>query len=353
MKYNSRKRSRIILILLIIIVLLSGAGIAYANRDTLINQYFLLTKSPKEYYTYIEQYGMYRLITSVPKQSTPEGDSNAYNLTSKISFNRGELDSVMSSAAGTSLKDLENMLGIPIDSVGLTMVHVSGDQKTDETIDIKLNDTKLITAELFLDEVAQKLSMRFPEISKAYLTASFDTSETSQGTYQEQLELLNTDILTRISKRYMELFFDRLKHVTLEKNVPLSLDTMAVICNQLTITITREEAEELFLTLFDTARADEDILSLLPLLHMTKDQYLQVIGEAESAIYEELEEHSDEDALQMKLFVDRSGHILSRELTTFGYSTFGYTFLGDEDYKEYELHLTHGATDRKLSIHGQ
>ena len=352
MKNNSKKKSSIILLLIILFVLLTGAGAAYANKDALINSYYRIMKSPREYYVYLEKHGLYELLSALPNDEDSGEVTYAYDISSNISFHKNELNSILDTVLGTNLTDLEKLLGISLDNVGLDLLLASENYMHNETITLKLNDTKLLTAELFLDSVAQRMSLRFPELSDAYLTQSLGEAKASTNTYELQQKLLHTDLSEQILSRYIELYFNNLGTVTLEQKVSLSLDKTDIECNVLTVNFTQEEARELYLTLLETAKTDEDILFLLPLLNMTKAQYLQSLDKISEIISGNHVEENQEAVLQMKLYVDGNGRILSREINTLGKPSFGYTFLAKEDYLEYELQLSHASTNRVLRISG-
>lgn len=352
MKDHSKLRSKLLLSLLILLIIISGAGIVYANKETLLNRYYMMTKSPLEYYTYIEEYGLYQLKASLPKKDTLPVEELAYDSTSLITFHKKELNSVLDNALGIKLTDLEALLGIPLNSIVIDTSFASKNHLINDTIRFKLNDTKLLTADLFLNAPDKKLSVKFPELSDAYLTENYGdaaSSGTDEGTQQK----INSDLLERITKRYLDLFFSHISNVTLTKQVPLSLDTLTADCNQLTVTITREDARILLASLLDSARSDEDILQLLTQLDIPVDQYYKILDEIDRAITAEIQEHRPEDMLQMKLYVDAKGHILGRELISFGSSTAGYTLLTKDNQQEYEFHMMHEATKRSLSITGK
>ncbi len=352
MKNNNKKRSRMILLLVILIVFLTGAGAAYANKSTLINSYYLVMKSPREYYTYLEKYGLYELVSSLPEVVTAGKDTYAYDISSNITFHKNELDSILDTVLGTNLTDLEKHLGIPLNNIGLDALLVYKEHRLNESIGLKLNDAKLLTTELFIDSEAQSMSLRFPELSDAYLAQSLREGEATMNMHELQQKLLYTDLPERILRRYMELYFSHLGTVTLEKKVTLSLDSTDTECNLLTVTFTQEEFRELYLALLEAAKSDEDILSLLPLLNISQEQYLQSFHTIEEIISGRYSEENRESVLQLKLYVNHKGRILSRELTTFGNSNLGYTLLAKEDSLEYELQLNHASTNRMLRING-
>ncbi len=349
---SKRSRRRILIILIFLSIIISGAGIAYANRAFLSNKYFMLTKSPKEYYTYVEKYGLYQLINSLPEKTTLLPKEYAYDTSSTVTLQREELDSVLLSAFGISLEDAEKLLGIPFKNIGFDTSLVSKDHKTNEIIKLKLNETKLLTTDILLNYDANELSMQFPELSDAYLTRTLD-EEAAPSDDEDAFPSPSTELLGNISKRYLDLFFANITNVTLTKEVPLSLNSLSVECNQLTITLSRDEVASLTATLFESARSDTDVFRLLQLSHVPKEQYFKVLDDIEYRIKQELQEHSPEDTVLMKLYVDKQGYILGREITSFGYSTLSYTFLSDDTSQEYDIRLIHDASGRLLSITGE
>ncbi len=351
MKNNSRKRSRMILLLIIIFVLLTGAGTAYANKSALINSYYRNLKSPREYYTYLEKYGLYKLVSSLPEDVTAGNDPYAFDISSNITFHRNKLDSILDTEFGANLTDLEKHLGISLSNIGLDLLFVSKDNMRNKAIGLKLNDTPLLTTELFFDSEAQRMLLRSPELSEAYLTKSLREEDINR-VYELQQKLLNTDLPQRILRRYIELYFNHLGSVTLEQRVNLTLDSTDIECDLITVSFTPEEFRELCLYLLDAVKSDEDILSLLPLINITQEQYLQSLNKIENIIFRRYSEENFESILQLKLYVNNKGEILGREMTTFNRANLGYTLLVKEDYLEYELHLTNTSTNPMLYING-
>lgn len=352
MENNKRSRARFLTLFILLFVMITGAGIAYANRASLMNSYFMMTKNPKEYYTYVEKYGLYRLMTTSPETKAQQGKEYAFDSASTVTFHREELDSVLLTAFGISLSDAEKLLGIPFRNIGFDTSLVSKKHRTQETFKFKLNDTKLLTADLLLDYDANVLSLQVPELSEAYLTHTLGDDITTEDS-EEALPSSSTELLEKITNRYLTIFFTHISNVTLTKQVPLSIKALSTECNQLTVTLSQEGVRSLAASLFESARTDTDIFRLLKQSHVTKEQYFKVLDELEKRITQELQEHKPEDTVSMKLYVDKQGHILGRELTSFGLSTLGYISLSEDMNREYDFHLVHAATGRLLSITGE
>ena len=159
MKNNRRKRGGIVLLLLILCIILMGGITAYNNKDLLINYYNLHTKSPAKYYTYLEQHELYRLLSSYSKETIDHKKTYAYDISSNISIHRKELDATLDTVLGTNLTDIEKSLGISIQNLSLDLLLASNEYHFNKTVDINLNDTKLITAQLLFDVLPGKLSL--------------------------------------------------------------------------------------------------------------------------------------------------------------------------------------------------
>ncbi len=353
MKNNRRKRGGIVLLLLILCIILMGGITAYNNKDLLINYYNLHTKSPAKYYTYLEQHELYRLLSSYSKETIDHKKTYAYDISSNISIHRKELDATLDTVLGTNLTDIEKSLGISIQNLSLDLLLASNEYHFNKTVDINLNDTKLITAQLLFDVLPGKLSLRFPDLSEAYLTHSFGNNDPSPQIYEEKNMLLIKERMERIVRRYMELYFNNLGTVTLNKKLPLSLASITTECNQLTIGFTPEESMQFLNVLTDTAKNDPDILALLPLLSITKEQYQRALERLDGFMTKQLEEYPGTLPLQLKLYVDDRGHILGRELICFGDSILSYTLLKNNHYEEYAVSLSHAATNHSLRINGK
>ncbi len=353
MKINKIKKDSLILLLVILFLLLTGIWTAYAYKDTIINYYYRTMKSPQEYYVYLEKRGLYELLSGFSRdEASKEETDYAYDISSNISFGKNALNSILDTALGSNLTDLEKHLGLTLDNIGLDVLLASKDNLHNENVTIRLNDKELLTAELFLDTVTNRMSFRIPELSKAYLTNTQDETEAAANTYELKKKLHDTDLPMQILARYLELYFKKPGSVSMEQKVTLSLDKEDIECNLLTVTFTHMELKELYLDLLKTARVDEDLMSLLPLVNMTEDQYQKALDRIENIISDRYSEDSPEAVLQMKLYVDRNGRILSREVSSLDQTTIGYTVLKKEDYLEYEFNLTTAPLMDSLHING-
>jgi hypothetical protein len=237
-----------------------------------------------------------------------------------------------------SLSDLESMIGIQFDNIGLDAVVRTDGSIVNETLGIRLNQINLITAELFMDSAAQKIFVRLPELSQAYLSLS--SEELSTSTDLSALEDITPERISELLKRYSYLVIDNVKQVELEENAELSIDTLSTKCTKLTVTITQEDALNIVLAVLEEAREDEFILEMLPMMNMTEAEYQDYVDEAIADCNDSFDTLTDE-SVEMVLYVNSKGEILGREFTSDNSSVaIGYTTLSKDNYEEYKAYLT-------------
>jgi len=332
-------RGGLVALITLFLLLVVGAGTAFAFRDTLMNTLAKSTKSPTEYYKYVEKNSISKAVdTFTPYLNNnllTAKKSTAYHLTSDITVNKKSLDSLMQSSLGTSLSDLETQIGLPLDSVGIDAIIAMDGDKLNETFKLSLNQVDLITAEMFFDTAAQKILMRFPELSSAYLSLSSEDAPSANSA--AILKLLTAARISDLLKRYSDILIDNINQVEAEDNATLSLDTLSIDCTKLTVTITEEDAYQMALDVLDKAKQDEAIIELLPMFNLTKEEYQDAIDNEITQMKDSTDTTSD-GSIQMLVYVDNNGTIIGREIDVDDSdSAFGYTLLSKKDYNEYNV----------------
>jgi hypothetical protein len=343
-------------LIIILLLILSGAATAYAFRDTILNNFAKMTKSPAEYYAYIEKRAIKESVdelkTHLDTTMKQEGTSVAYDVTSDISINRDSINSLMQSSLGMSLEDLEASIGIPIENIGLDFLIAADGSLVNETMGLRLNQVNLITLELFLDAAKQEMFIRLPELSQAYMKQSFAQENSLSDSYTEQLKLLTPDRTADFLTRYSNILVNNIKQVALEEDVTLSLDNLTSECTKLTVTLTEEDFSNIAIAILEVARDDAYIMDLLPMFQVTEEDYLQAIEDSIA----ELQSPSDTLAgasLQMSVYVDSRGDIIGRELISDdSLEALGYTFLTDKNYNEFEVFIKDTNGNMNLTATG-
>lgn len=339
-----KKKSRGALIALVTILLLLcvGAGTAFAFKDTFINFVAKTTKSPVDYYAFIEKNTINAANEEISQYmdlySQQSGKVVANEVTSDITLNKDSLNSLLQTSLGVTLTDLESQIGLSIDNIGFDAIVATDGNLVNESVKLSLNQVDLITTEIFYDIAAQKILLRFPELSDAYLSVSNEDTGTADMTAMK--DLLTKERITDLLKRYSNIIIDNVNEVELGNNAELSVDTLTTKCTSLTVTITEEDVNNMALAVLEEAKEDEAIIELLPMFNLTKEEYQTYIDEAVTEVQTSLSEMSV-DSVQMIVYVDGEGKIIGREFKNSAASTvvFGYTTLSEKNYDEYSLYV--------------
>ncbi|MDF2537877.1 MAG: hypothetical protein K0S76_898 [Herbinix sp.] len=329
--------------MVILILLLAIGGTAFAFRDTLANSYVLMTKSPAEYYAYVEK----KAIDDSIKELTPYLNTNstegAYQTSVDITYDRDSVNSLLQMATGMSLTDLEDSLGIQLNSLGIDMTTAAKDGIVYDNMGLRLNDIDLITFELFMNSVKQELMMRFPELSPAYIRQALPEYSAPTADYTEQLNQLLSEQSADFMKRYGFIIVDNMNIVELTKNVTVSTESLSVNSNKLTITLDNKSGSKLAEAILEEAQTDEFIMNLLPVLDITPVDYQAYITEARNNLKDIISNNTDNNVIEMNVYVNTKGEIIGRDLTmkedgaTVG--AFGYSNLNNKEYSEFNLHI--------------
>jgi hypothetical protein len=339
---NPKKASpgKLRLSILILALLLAGASAAYTFQDTLLNTFALLTKSPTQYYAYVEKNSLQESVDALVPYVTLAPKKSVYDLSTDITFHREALDSIMQSTLGTSMSDFESTDSKPIESIGMDVLAANQDGLINETLGIRLNQVNLITLELFLDTMKQELSLGLPELSQAYLKQSLAKSKLIPGISKFTTNLLTADGAAVLLNRYGNLLIDHMTKVTLEQNTTLTLDTLSINCSKLTITIDEQDLKAIAITLLAETREDEDLLAFAPLFGTSVEEYQQAVDDTLLKLQASDASLLSGHTLQMLVYINSRGKIIGREFRTEDSpAAIGYTVLAKKAYQEYRLYV--------------
>ncbi|MDF2941210.1 MAG: hypothetical protein K0S01_68 [Herbinix sp.] len=337
---KKKSHGKLIAVIILLLLLLSGAATAFAFQDTLMNTFALMTKSPAQYYAYVEKNAIQESIDKVKPNLNMSPKKIAYDASMDITFNREALDSLMQSTLGVSMTNLESYLGLPIENIGVDVLAGYDGGLLNETLGVRLNQVNLITMDLFMDTLKQEIFLRLPELSNAYLKESLNTGDTSTNFSITQLEKLTPERTADLLNRYGSILVENITQVELEKNNILTLDTLSVKCSKLTVTLTQEDSNAIAMAFLDEAREDAYIIDMLPMFNTTTEEYQQAIDDAKNELQTSGNTIMEDQTLQMIVYVDNRGNIIGRDLSTAGSSAaVGYTNLSNKDYDEFNLYL--------------
>lgn len=350
---------KLIAAFIVLALLISLSATAFAFQDTLLNTYAMMTKSPEEYYAYIEK----KAIEDSVDKLVPYLDlysknmEGAYKASVDISYDRETVNSLLQSTVGMRMEDLESSLGISLDSIGMDATIATKDGAVYDSIGISLNQIDLITIEILMDTLKQEMLMRFPELSSAYIKESYATEEVDMNMYYALLEKLTSEKTADFMKRYGNIVTDNMNNVVLSKNEKLTVDKLTVNSNKLTVTIDNESAYKIILAILDEAKEDEYLYEFLPLFEITEEEFMTAIEEAKDSLKEAYESDNAVDgSIEMDVYVNSRGEIIGREITAIedgqSMGSIGYANVSNDDYNEFNFSIKDEKGDAILSGNG-
>lgn len=345
---KKKHRGALVALIVVLLLIFTAAGTAFALRNTLSNTFAKMTKSPAEYYSYIEKNEIKDAVDQIAAYPDLQNSKpQAAHVTTDLSFNRDSIDSLLQST-GMSLSDLESMLGVKLENVGFDATVATNGDISNEIIGLRLNKTNIISAEMFMDSTAKDIFLRVPELSKAYLSISSKDAPSSVDI--SGLKNLNSEKIADLMTRYSNIIIDDIKDVQIENNATLSVDTLTTECTRLTVTISSEDFAAMVKDVLEEAKNDQTIIDLLPMLNISEDDYKNSIDDA---IDNANADNYTDTNLVMKVYVNSKGEVIGREFSdeeTDG--GLGYTVLSSGDKTEYRLYVNDDSGNEVFNIEG-
>lgn len=335
---------KIVPLVVIVALLLIGAVTAFAFKDTLMNSVAKATKSPAEYYAYVEKNAINEtldeFIPLLKESETQSEKSFALDTKTEIKINEASLDTLMQQYLGISLADFESTIGLSLDSIGIDALIGKDDKYLNENFTLSLNQIDLISAEIIISNAMDEIFVRFPELSSDYLninTEELTGEELVSPDYNKIMETFTADFVEQVIKNYSNLILDNISQATLKNNETLSLETLSTDATLLTVTITDEDAKNILSAVLKAAKNDKDFINIASIYGLEEDDYKDYIDEALDGLEDE-DNTILYDDLEMQVYVDNKGKIIGRTFSVEGENdVIGYTYLEDSDYSEYEV----------------
>lgn len=80
----------------------------------------MMTKSPKEYFAYVSNNSLEESVDTyfALMEKNNYGKDMATEVSGKLSYDKDTINSLLRSFTGTSLSDIESLVGISLDSIG-------------------------------------------------------------------------------------------------------------------------------------------------------------------------------------------------------------------------------------------
>ena len=253
-----------------------------------------------------------------------------------------------------------------------------------ETMDVKVNGTKICTIEYYFDTENSEVYMRIPELNEGYIKmnmeqmtqeaeaemeeegmdSSFSTSmdlADAMNSYFSTLDNLpEADALTSILTRYSDIIFD---NVTDGENPGTQSSAAGDVSQELTVLeghVTQAEAQPMFQQILDTATTDEELKGLIESWteamndpEYSYDTFLQAIEDLEKDLDGEIDE-SDTSGFVLRAWVDDNGEVVGREVLADDgeqeESLFRYLCTTDGDQRGFSF--TMGSDEDSVGLYG-
>ncbi len=343
---------KIVPLVVIVAILLVGAVTAFAFKDTLMNTVAKATKSPAEYYAYVEKNAINETLDEfIPILKESEAQSKksfALDTKTEIKINEASLDTLLQKYLGLSLVDVESSLGISLESIGIDALIGKDDKYLNENFTLSLNQIDLISAEIIMNNAMDDIFVRFPELSSDYLNISTEElagEDLKTPEYSEIMDTFTADFVEQLVKKYSSLILDNISQTTLSNNETLSLETLSTDATLLTVTITDEDAKKILTSLLKAAKIDKDFISIASIYGLEEEDYQDYIDDSLDVLEDE-DNTILYDDFEMQVYVDNKGKIIGRTFSVEGESdVIGYTYLEDSDYSEYEVFVKDDEID--------
>ena len=253
-----------------------------------------------------------------------------------------------------------------------------------ETMDVKVNGTKICTIEYYFDTENSEVYMRIPELNEGYIKmnmeqmtqeaeaemeeegmdSSFSTSmdlADAMNSYFSTLDNLpEADALTSILTRYSDIIFD---NVTDGENPGTQSSAAGDVSQELTVLeghVTQAEAQPMFQQILDTAKTDEELKGLIESWteamndpEYSYETFLQAIEDLEKDLDGEIDE-SDTSGFVLRAWVDDNGEVVGREVLADDgeqeESLFSYLCTTDGDQRGFSF--TMGSDEDSVGLYG-
>ena len=253
-----------------------------------------------------------------------------------------------------------------------------------ETMDVKVNGTKICTIEYYFDTENSEVYMRIPELNEGYIkmnmeqmtqeaesemkeegmdssfSVSMDMADAMNSYFSTLDNLPEADVLTSILTRYSDIIFD---NVADGENPGTQSAAAGDVSQELTVLeghVTQAEAQPMFQQILDTAKTDEELKGVIegwteamndP--EYSYDTFLQAIEDLEKDLDGEIDE-SDTSGFVLRAWVDDNGDVVGREVLADDgeqeESLFSYLCTTDGDQRGFSFTL--GSDADSVGLYG-
>lgn len=298
---------------IVIAAILIAAAAVCMIIPSVRNSLKLAFSSPEKYYAEAE------------RKSVSDLSDSVYAVFSSMKEDQNE-QSIRNISEKTTMKFT---FGDPVtDALGdykdiLKNVSLSGDftVKGDNShiyLDLLLNDTSIISADVFADTAANTGYLSFPELSDKYYKSELNSSDTVKSSSENDVSLFDCDSITQerldsISQRYIGIYLDAVSDkIVMDKKSTCTLGNVSCPAVKVTISLTGAEYLELVRSVTDALKSDEDIIAIAEDMGSRREDYIAQIDEFVSDMNLTA---SDENMFDITIYIGTDGNIIGRTFT--------------------------------------
>lgn len=117
--FNPPPKNMFLVLIIVLFVIITVSVSVYSYRAHILNSFAKMSKSPAEYYAYIEKKAILDMIDQLQPTLGSIDNTDAIHLKTEISFDRNSIDSLLQSSTDINLQELESKLGTHIDNFHL------------------------------------------------------------------------------------------------------------------------------------------------------------------------------------------------------------------------------------------
>jgi hypothetical protein len=316
---------KFVALLVVIGVIIVGSVTAFMNRNALANTISRMTKSPTEYYAYVEQKGLNNGIDKLTKSY----DKAAQKYNDQISTGVAQ-DSNFKFTISPEFASMANLGSFKSVEAVISSLTKEGNSKT--SLGLSYNGTSLISSDIFVNAETSDMYLLVPELSSAYLLFSIDEIMAESGAYPEGFsyskymkdiqsllkdDSLSAETLNTLLKKYSAILINNIKNVTIEDSSTLKASDISNSFTTLRAEITNEDAYNMAMAILNEAKKDQTLKDLCKSLEIcTEEEYTTAIDDSINELTENKKSMSSEEPIFMNVYVDKNGKILGREFTT-------------------------------------
>lgn len=367
---KSKKGKKVVMALVIVALLIGGTFFAIKSSAKIKNTIALTTKNPEEYYLSIEKANRddmadplleaYDKYYEALNKEDSKNSETAYDLTLNLKLNE----------MITSLIDLD---GLDLSSVQADISTDINSEKGLIKLNLSLNKTSVISANVYMDINAGAIYIQVPELSNDYIMFSFEDLGLTEEFFDEYYSEINSikdsmnevyldskDLKTLIST-YSDIILENLKVTDLEKGVNLKAQGVSAKVTKITTMINGKAIYAMAEDVLDTAKDDKIILSLLEQYgDMTKAEAKDALNLLlEELNYDKDDMVADKTKLYMYVYVDNEGNIVGRTFSlkpdtmdSTDNVEFGYYMVKDGSDYGYEAYVQDETGEKLFELVG-